>query len=465
MTYKILLILATGGSLCFASESLTKKAKTNILMPPPLPSHVVLPPVYHTFSQEYQELLTRIMRLPSYPKKRIMSYLLGDGHFLRFISNRIDFPSYVLQHESAVFSADFNRAGDKIVSGSEDGSVRIWDLTTREYKVFTGHTREVWSVSFNRAGNKMVTGSQDRTVRVWDLTTGECKVFAGHAGEVESASFNAAGDTIVTGAEDGTVRVWDNATGECRVFHGHRSRVNKTCFNEAGDQIASASDDSTVRVWHLTTGDCKVFEHYSDDQIYAVCFAEGDTKVVSSTDDNIRIWDLATGEFLERMFWSAGHRVHASINLAKARLVTANYNDLMVFDITGDDFTLCRLYGHAHAVRSVKFNEAGDKLVSASDDTVRMWDLSEFERFKESSLIEWVLVLKAIYEVVIARSLKEEFTEEWLVLNQYFPTPNRDDMYFKFSIFGEELKVLLETSYEKLPPLIKKIFNEYILSE
>ena len=57
------------------------------------------------------------MSLPLDLKKLIVSYILGDGHFLRFISNRMDYPSYVLQHESAVYRADFNRESDKIVTG------------------------------------------------------------------------------------------------------------------------------------------------------------------------------------------------------------------------------------------------------------------------------------------------------------------------------------------------------------
>ncbi len=409
-------MLLTGGSRCFASESLTKKAKTINLMPPPLPIHV--PPVYQ-FSQDYQELLAKIMSLPTYPKKRIMSYLLGDGHLLRFISNRIAFPSYELHHESSVCRADFNRESNKIATCSADG-----------------------------------------TVRVWDLTTGECMVLAGHTGTVLSVSFNSAGDTIVSGSEDTTVRMWDSASSDCRVFYGHSDHVNGTCFNEAGDKIASASADSTVRIWDLTTGDYKVLQH--DSYVHTVCFAEGDTKVVSVGDGDARIWDLATGKFLERTFTDSGAVV--TINPAKDKVVVPCGNYMIVFDITGDNCPICALYGHTNLVYYAKFNNAGDKLVSASDDrTVRVWDFSVFERFKES-LIEWILVLNAVYEVVIARDFKERFPEERLALHQY-ATAHLDDMYFTFSMCGEELRVSLENTYKDLPLEIKQIFDGSIRKE
>ncbi len=464
MIYKILLILATGCSLCFASESLTKKAKTINLMPPPLRIHVALPPL-NEFSQDYRELLAKIMSLPTYPKKLIVSYLLGDGHLLRFISNRMDFPNYVLHHETSVCSVDINRESDKIVTGSVDGSVRIWDLTTKDYKELAGHTGSVVTVCFNATGDKIVTGSEDTTVRMWNLTTAECKVLAGHAGTVVSASFNATGDKIVTGSEDATVRVWDCASNDCRIFHGHRDHVNGTCFNEAGDKIASASNDSTVRFWDLTTGDYRVLRHAPDDWVLTIYFAKGDTKVVSTVEEWVMIWDLATGRCFKRGI-SSSNDWPTSINLTKNRAAVPWGHWILVFDITGDYCRICELHGHSDCVTYAKFDETGDKLVSASHDrTVRVWDFSVFERFKESCLIEWVLVLKAIHEVVIARAFKEKLTDERLAENQIFPTSHLDDMYFKFSMFGDTLKVGLETSYENLPPYIRQNCDGYIRKE
>ncbi len=62
------------------------------------------------------------------------------------------------------------------ITGAEDKTARIWDLTTRTSRggPLTGHTSWVWSVDFGEIDGKpiAVTGSEDRTARVWDLTTG-----------------------------------------------------------------------------------------------------------------------------------------------------------------------------------------------------------------------------------------------------------------------------------------------------
>ena len=71
-----------------------------------------------------------------------------------------------------------------------------------------GHSCWVFSVSFSPDGSRIVSGSDDKTVRVWDSHTGaELMKLEGHAGGVRSVDWH--GDKIVSGSDDWTVRVWD----------------------------------------------------------------------------------------------------------------------------------------------------------------------------------------------------------------------------------------------------------------
>ena len=120
-------------------------------------------------------------------------------------------------HSLAVYSVAFDRAGLRIVSGSMDKTVRVWDAASgAELACLRGHDREVKSVAFDREGRRIVSGSQDNTVRVWDAASGaELACLRGHDREVKSVAFDREGRWIVSGSDDGTVRVWDAASGDC----------------------------------------------------------------------------------------------------------------------------------------------------------------------------------------------------------------------------------------------------------
>jgi WD40 repeat protein len=73
-----------------------------------------------------------------------------------------------------VRSVAFAQDGSRVVSGSYDKTVRIWNVTTGEVEAeLKGHTDSVMSVAFAQDGSRVVSGSDDKTVRIWNVTTGE----------------------------------------------------------------------------------------------------------------------------------------------------------------------------------------------------------------------------------------------------------------------------------------------------
>jgi WD40 repeat protein len=78
-------------------------------------------------------------------------------------------------------SVAFSPDGSKIVSGSWDNTIRLWDVQSgSELAVFKGHEPDVYSVAFSPDGSKIVSGSWDKTIRLWDVQSGsELAVFKG----------------------------------------------------------------------------------------------------------------------------------------------------------------------------------------------------------------------------------------------------------------------------------------------
>ena len=124
---------------------------------------------------------------------------------------------------------------------------------SNEDKILRGHTYIVTSVSFSPDGSRIVSGSWDKSVRVWDASSGELmNTLEGHTGWVRSVSFSPDGSRIVSGSDDSSVRVWDASSGELlKVLDGHTSEVTSVSFSPDGSRIVSGSGDNSVRVWDL----------------------------------------------------------------------------------------------------------------------------------------------------------------------------------------------------------------------
>ena len=114
------------------------------------------------------------------------------------------------------------------------------------------------SVAFSPDGQRIVSWSEDSTLRLWDAKTGEQigDPLLGHENLVFSVDVSPDGQRIVSGSADSTLRLWDAETGaQIGVLRGHVGLVLSVDFSPDGSRLASASDDSTIRIWSVKSGE------------------------------------------------------------------------------------------------------------------------------------------------------------------------------------------------------------------
>ena len=210
-------------------------------------------------------------------------------------------------HGGAVTAAGFSADSFLIVTGSADKTARVWDTAGRTIQTFTGHTAGVTSASFSPDGRYVVTGSLDHTAKVWDMDTSQpVYTLAGHTDVVTAASFSPDGRYIVTGSDDNTAKVWDAASGhEMRTLSGHGDHVYSASFSPDSRYIVTASDDMTAKLWEVATWqDVQTFRGHAK-QLHAASFSpDGRYIVTGSLDDTAKVWDVATGKEIRTL---AGH--------------------------------------------------------------------------------------------------------------------------------------------------------------
>ena len=123
-------------------------------------------------------------------------------------------------------------------------------------RALTGHTGPVSAVAIAPDGTWLATGSDDGTVRIWDPATGQQRAtLTGHTGYVTAVAIAPDGTWLATASDDGSVRIWDPATGQQRAtLTGHTGWVTAVAIAPDGTWLATASDDRSVRIWDPATG-------------------------------------------------------------------------------------------------------------------------------------------------------------------------------------------------------------------
>lgn len=287
-------------------------------------------------------------------------------------------------HTSLIWGVAITPDGQTVVSGSHDGTIKVWDLATGKCRAtLLGHTSYVYGVAITPDGCTVVSGSNDKTLKVWDLATGECRAtLLGHFDLIYSVAITPDGRTVVSSSEDKTLRIWDLATGECRAtLEGHVGLVYRAAITPDGRTIVSGSGDNTLKVWDLTTGKCHATLEGHKNIVTGVAITpDGRTVVSSSADNTLKIWDLVTGECRATL---EGHEdlVYRVAITPDGRTVVSVSADMTV-KVWDLDTGKCRatLRGHTDIVWGLAVSPDGQTIVSGSwDMTLRVWDLPGLE--------------------------------------------------------------------------------------
>ena len=201
----------------------------------------------------------------------------GEGPAVNLYSASTDECIDLHGHTDGIWAIAFSSDGALIASGSDDKTVKLWDVEEAwisndsakssanfislplEEEKDKGHEHWVRSLAFSPDGQILASGSEDKTIKLWDVKTGKyLNTFKGHDDKIRSVAFSPNGKLIASGSDDQLVMLWNADTGECyRCLEGHKDSVRSVTFNpQDGKMIATASEDQTIKIWDVDTGEC-----------------------------------------------------------------------------------------------------------------------------------------------------------------------------------------------------------------
>jgi WD40 repeat protein len=289
--------------------------------------------------------------------------------------------------QGAVRSVASGPAGDLIVSGGDDATVRLWDLYSGRMETVGRCKGAISSVAFSPSGVLIASASEglgptaSPTIQLWDRQSGEMFPLGDCGARSPLVIFSPGGKSLASGSinPEGGIRVWNLQTGQMRVLKSGAGGIASMSFSHDGRYIAAADGGLTnpaIRIWDLETGQAEILGQ-SQRQITAVAFSPDGKSIASgSWDETVRLWPARGGE---------------------ARVLASNCSCLtcLAYSHTGDRITAAsldgrirvwevqsgraRTIGECQRVNAIAFAGNGFAVATGSaEGTVCLWDASRF---------------------------------------------------------------------------------------
>jgi WD40 repeat protein len=295
---------------------------------------------------------------------------------------------------SAIFSVAFSPDGQTLISGDYNGNIVLWNVADPRRplvipQTLAAGTGAVYSVAFTPDGHTLASGDIDGTVRLWDMTDPAHPAQLGlpliGAGPVLSVAFSPDGHLLAAGGDGGTVQLWNVANPAHPKPLGRplagAGDVFSLAFSPDGHTLAAGGDGDTVRLWDVANP-----AHPKPlgrplgvgSIVESVAFTpDGHTLASGDGDGTVRLWDVADPAHSRPL----GQPLTAGTNAVLWVAFSPSGRMLAGGSYDGAvrlwSLPQTVLNGGGGTVNSVAYSPNGRTLAAGSDGAVQLWNVAD----------------------------------------------------------------------------------------
>ncbi|XP_011850667.1 PREDICTED: WD repeat-containing protein 88 [Mandrillus leucophaeus] len=307
---------------------------------------------------------------------------------------------------------------EKLIWGDQEPLSKI------PFKILSGHEHAVSTCHFCVDDTKLLSGSHDCTVKLWDAVDGsvvrnfehrpkapvvECSITADSSRVwgmmvlwflwkvrydtfIVSCKFSPDGKYVVSGFDvDHGICIMDaeNITTVSVIKDHHTRTITSCCFDPDSQRVASVSMDRCIKIWDVTSqATLLTITKAHSNAISNCCFTfSGHFLCTSSWDKNLKIWNVHTGEFRNRgacVTLMQGHEGSvSSCHFARdsSFLISGGFDRTVAIWDVAEGYRKLSLKGHNDWVMDVAISNNKKWILSASKDTtMRLWNIEEIDQ-------------------------------------------------------------------------------------
>jgi WD40 repeat protein/tRNA A-37 threonylcarbamoyl transferase component Bud32 len=312
-------------------------------------------------------------------------------------------------HSSMVHAIAISPNGQLIASGSNDMTIKLWQVSTGKLvrqmgRWSSSHSSMVNSVAFSPISNIsyqaesgksagvadvnrgiLASGSWDNTIKLWDVNTGrEIRTLTGHTNWVNSVALSPDGKFLASGSADCTIKLWQVHTGiEIQTLTGHSDPVSSVAYSprtpatnsQDRQLVASGSSDCTIKLWQAYTG--RNIYTLTGHSFFVNCIAfskDGEIIASGSGDNTIKLWHINTGREIRTLMGHSDSVWSVAFSQDGQFIASGSWDNSIKLWHVHSGREISTLTGHSSYVRCVAFSPDGQTLVSGGDDdTIKIW--------------------------------------------------------------------------------------------